>query len=415
MAFSSSFLLLLHLLLLSLAHAQPPSFRPDALLLPVTKDAATIQYLTHLSHRTPLLPLTLVVHLAGPFLWLDCDAGYLSSSYSPPPCRSPQCSLATTTSTSTSTSTACRDCFMGPRPGCNINACTLSPHNPFARATAPGELAQDALSFPSTDGSNPGPDAAVPRFLYSCAPTFLLRGLASGAQGIAGLARSGIQFPSKIRRLPSLFGDGPYVFLPGIDVWKSLMYTPLLTNPGGELSSEYFIGVKSIKINGKQVPINTSLLAIDGNGVGGTKISTVHPYTVLETSIYRAVTEAFARETASIPRAAPVAPFDVCFSSKSMGSTRAGPAVVAIDLVLQSEGVYWRILGANSMVGVKEGVDCLAFVDGGANPRTSIVVGGHQLEDNLLQFDLGASRLGFSSSLLVRQTSCGDFNFTSNG
>jgi hypothetical protein len=52
-------------------------------------------------------------------------------------------------------------------------------------------------------------------------------------------------------------------------------------------------------------------------------------------------------------------------------------------------------------------------VDGGVNPRTSIVIGGHQLEDNLLQFDLAASRLGFSSSLLFRQTTCANFNFTS--
>lgn len=44
--------------------------------------------------------------------------------------------------------------------------------------------------------------------------------------------------------------------------------------------------------------------------------------------------------------------------------------------------------------------DGLGFLEGGVAPRTSIAVGGYQIEDNLLQFDLAASRLGFSSSLL---------------
>ncbi|KAM1380189.1 hypothetical protein ACFX2I_021950 [Malus domestica] len=69
---------------------------------------------------------------------------------------------------------------------------------------------------------------------------------------------------------------------------------------------------------------------------------------------------------------------------------------------------------ANSMVYVSNDVLCLGFVDGGEKPRTSIVIGGHQLEDNLLQFDLATSRLGFSSSLLFSRTTCGNFNFTSN-
>jgi hypothetical protein len=56
---------------------------------------------------------------------------------------------------------------------------------------------------------------------------------------------------------------------------------------------------------------------------------------------------------------------------------------------------------------------CLGFVNGGENARTSIVIGGHQLEDNLVQFDLATSRVGFSSTLLGRQTTCSNFNFTS--
>ncbi|KAB1203206.1 Basic 7S globulin [Morella rubra] len=260
---------------------------------------------------------------------------------------------------------------------------------------------------------------------------------------MAGLGRTRIAFPSQFASAFSFhrkfaicltssttsngvifFGDGPYVLLPNINVSQSLIYTPLFINPvstasayiAGEPSAEYFIGVKSIKVDDKDVPVNTTLLSIDSEGYGGTKISTVNPYTILETSIYNALTEAFINETAArnITRVASVAPFGVCFSSENVLSTRVGPSVPTISLVLQNETVSWSIFGANSMVQVSEDVLCLGFVNGGENPRTSIVIGGHQLEDNLLQFDLATSRLGFSSTLLGRQTTCSNFNFTSN-
>lgn len=64
------------------------------------------------------------------------------------------------------------------------------------------------------------------------------------------------------------------------------------------------------------------------------------------------------------------------------------------------------------MVEVGKNVVCLGFVDGGVETEVSIEIGGHQLEDNLLEFDLAYNRLGFSSSLLFRQTTCSNFNFT---
>ena len=177
----------------------------------------------------------------------------------------------------------------------------------------------------------------------------------------------------------------------------------------GDKSDECFVGVMGIKVNGRAVPLNATLLAIDKKGVGGTKLSTVAPYTVLETSIHKAVTDAFAAETAMIPRAAPVAPFKLCYDGSKVGSTRVGPAVPTIELVLGSEAASWVVFGANSMVATKGGALCLGVVDGGKTPRTSVVIGGHMMEDNLLEFDLEASRLGFSSSLLFRQTNCNNF------
>ncbi|KAK2966887.1 hypothetical protein RJ640_028897 [Escallonia rubra] len=407
------------------------SFRPRALVLPVTKDPLTQQYTTHINKRTPFVPVKLTVDLGGQFLWVDCDKSYVSSSYKPVHCDTSECKL--------SRSQACTvTCFRsGPRPGCNNNTCSLMPDNPIISTSTSGDLGQDVVSVQSTDGSRPGPSISVPDLLFSCAPTSLLQGLARGVRGMAGLGRVPIALPLQFTRafgfaakfavcLSSttgavFFGDGPYVMQPGIDAAKFLTYTPLIKNRvstagayfKGDPSVEYFIGVKSIKINNEPVALNASLLSIF-KGNGGTKISTVNPYTVLETSIYKAVTNAFVKHVKDIPRVAPVAPFGTCFNAKNIGSTRVGPAVPQIDLVLQSESEYWRIFGVNSMVNAGNDVLCLGFVDGGLNPRTSIVIGGHQIEDNLLQFDLAASRLGFSSSLLFKQTNCGNFNFKPN-
>ncbi|KAJ7954949.1 basic 7S globulin-like [Quillaja saponaria] len=414
--------------------------KPKALVLPVTKDSSTKQYLTQLSQRTPLVPIKLTVDLGAPFLWANCDVGYVSSTYKPARCGSAQCSLADTND--------CRDCFeFPPGPGCFNNTCRLYPENTINGQTLiTGVVSHDTLSLQSTNGFNPSKFVTVPKSIFVCSESRLgtLDDLASGVTGMAGLGRTKISLPSQFAsafRFPKkfaiclsssttsngvmFFGDGPYVLLPGLDVSKNLIFTPLIRNPVStasspqkeEPSSEYFIRVKSVKINGKTVPLNKTLLTIDSAGFGGTKISTVKPYTELEASIYNKFISVFEKQVGNhVPKVAPVAPFGLCYKSKSFDSTRVGAAVPPIDLVLQKKSVFWRIFGANSMVQVSNEVVCVGFVKAREDfpPKTPIIIGAHQLEDNLLQFDLDHSRLGFSSTLLSRQTTCANFNFTSN-
>lgn len=306
------------------------------------------------------------------------------------------------------------------------------------------EVGQDVVSVQSTNGINPGRQVAVSGFIFPCASAFLPIRQAKSASGMAGLGRAKISLPSQFAsafnfpekfaiclssssRGVVFFGDGPYVFQPNVDAAQSLAYTPLILNRPSkadiitqkQTSSEYYIGVESIKVDGKVVPkIKKKLLSINKEGHGGTKISTLHPYTVLEKSIYRAVTKAFLRGMAArnYTRVTHiVSRFRYCFSKHNIGSTRPGAAVPAIELVLQNN-VTWHIFGANSMVREdeeEENAMCLGLEDGGNNRPASIVIGGYQLENNLLQFDLASSRLGFSSLLFGRRTTCGNFKFNS--
>jgi len=268
---------------------------------------------------------------------------------------------------------------------------------------------------------------SVPQLLFSCAPPTLSHGLASGAKGVAGLGPGKIGLPAQLAAAfnfsrkfamclsPSsngdgviFFGKGPYVLLPGIDISKILTFTPLITRPSRlPHSYGYYIGVTSILVNGKQLHLNSKI---------STKISTVTPYTIMETSLYGSLSKVFVEEAlaANATRMEPVAPFHLCFSTRtSTNDVAMRAAMPIIDLVLQDERVFWRIIETNSMVPVGNDTACLGFLDGGRNTGTSIIIGGYQLEDNLLQFDLVSSRLGFTSSLLFRETNCASFNFTS--
>ncbi|GFZ12329.1 eukaryotic aspartyl protease family protein [Actinidia rufa] len=342
--------------------------------LPIRKNNTSLQYYTTVEMGSGTgdqvnivkTIANLIIDLRGQFLWLNCDK-YNSKSYRPIRCGSTKCKAAKGS-------------------GCVADG-----------------FGEDVMSVYSTDGYSVIAKNKVSHFPFSCAASFLLEGLASGTNGMIGLARTQTSLPTQIAyafKLPHphkfalwipssnksglgdiFICDGPYYMLPTAKiVSESLTTTPLLINPG----------------------------------VDGTKLRTIAPYTTLHTSIYKALVSEFFKKAATkkMKRVMSVAPFGACFSSKTIASTKTGLAVPAIYLVLQKASVYWRIYGANSMVKVKKDVLCLGFVDGGSGskPRTSIVVGGHQMENYLLEFDTGNyPKLGFSSSLLLLNASCSHF------
>ncbi|OMO74346.1 Peptidase A1 [Corchorus olitorius] len=379
-------------------------FHSNSVFFPISKDAATLQYVASISHGTPPAPTNLVVDLGGPFVWMDCDSGPVSSSNRLISSCSVNCSRA-----------KFHDLESRGEKGCNFNTnCNVLPYNGVTGLTAEGKLVEDILAVDSVDRLQVGQVKAVDHFLFSCAPTFLLQGLARGAKGILGLGKASISLPwqlsSSIGHSQKFTlclsssngvvstGNGDPIF--GTKITRSLLYTPLVTK-----KNDYFINVQSVKINGKRLAIDKSMLL-------GTKLSTVLPYTTMESSIYAIFSKAYVKATESMnmTRVAAVSPFELCFNSQEgVENSRLGPVAPEIDLILQSEMVKWKINGRNSMVRVSNEVMCLGILDGGLEQSSSIVIGGLQLEDNVLEFDLGSSMLGFSSSLLLKETSCSNF------
>lgn len=372
--------------------------------------------------KTPPQATDLLLDLSTSLTLVDCSS-YSSSTYRSVPCSSSLCST-----------------IGSPDQGCSNDTCPVT-----LGKSLTGEARVDALYMKITDGRNPGRLSLLPEFLFSCTERSSIKGLTKEAEGLAGFGRSTSSFPTQVGSATSenstfalclsgspsapgvaFFGTtGPYNFYPEIDLSQHLYYTPLLLNQVvskkkkySNKANEYFIGLAFVNVNGKALEFDQTLLDINAKGRGGTMLSTVTPYTVLQRTIFKALTEAFVNESAALNLTvtSPVKPFRVCYNADDVPGMHTGPAVPTIDLVLQ-DGQIWRIFGSNSMVRIfRNDVDvwCLGFVDGGSKPRASIVIGGHQMQDNLLQFDLGSKKLGFSSSLLVYNTMCANFNFTTN-
>ncbi|CAI9776302.1 unnamed protein product [Fraxinus pennsylvanica] len=285
-----------------------------------------------------------VIDLGERFLLFNCDS-YTSSTYAPIHCDSKKCEIAK--------GFGCEGCY-GP----------LGPGAPTTPVVTPLQ-------------SIPG---------YYCILRRIRRGhigLASGTTGILGLATIQISLhkegATKLS-LPDMFS----LCFPSSGIGKILLESM------------------------ENLSLKSSYFTIGRDGIGGTKISTVKNFTTLHSSIYKALTIAFVKAASymKIKSVNAVAPFRACFSSATISAMSTGPSVPIIELVLPGNDVSWKINGANSTFAVNKNVLCLAFVDGGSNPRTSIVIGAHQMEDNLLEFDLNSSQLRFSSSLLVQNKTC---------
>ncbi|XP_060960025.1 probable aspartic proteinase GIP2 [Cannabis sativa] len=351
----------------------------DAFHIAISVDPKTHQYHGSFQSGTPSHNVNPLIDLGGNFLSLPCNTS--SSTLRSVPCKSTKCQNL--------------------KGVCDPKgACTLSS----------GTLSDDIVTIHKTDGTMVYADTNSTRLDISC-----LNSNSRNNNGILGLGRTSNTLTNRLSStfniipkftlcLPSSndngFGDlfigpGPYMFAGGVDGSSLLQFTGLVLSP---TSNEYFVDVKSVKIDKRVVHFDSQTVII-----GSTKLSTTVPYGILHSSVYKAVVGAFLKSTAArnITRAAAVKPFGACFSAKGVHWTKLGPRVplIALELSGRMGKLSWNINGANSMVRVDKNTLCLGFVDGGVKATTSIVLGGHQLKDNFLEFDLSRSVLGFSSSL----------------
>ncbi|CAO2195827.1 unnamed protein product [Urochloa humidicola] len=203
----------------------------------------------------------------------------------------------------------------------------------------------------------------------------------------------------------AIFGGGPLFLQPESavgDLTTVLAFTALRSRKGNPL---YYIPVQAIAVGPEPVQL----------AAGGVVLCSRVAFTALRPDVYRPVVDAFdralARNDAKVPA---VGAFDLCYRSSLLENTRNGYAVPEISFVFE-DGRRWTFDGSNSMVDVDGQTACLAFVEmkgvkAGDPNAAAVVVGGFQMENHLLQFDLEKKQLGFAK--VPSFSECSNFNFT---
>ncbi|XP_076945458.1 chitinase CLP-like [Bidens hawaiensis] len=365
-------------------------------------------------------PSNFLIDIDAPFTWYDCIVQwniYPGSCPSNKLCRGPaSCEEFECTQVRASYSYTNPSCSpetnSSTLPGWRYCTCPVNVVSPMTGSCDQALLNYDEFTVTKSDGRNPFESYLGAYPFAACAPSSSLASFPANVSGVMAFSSSiyansaffeplkntlALCIPSKPSATGVLFiGSGPYYLLPqsNVDVRSYLSYTLLLKHKD---SFGYFIKVNSIVIKKKSIniPANTT-----------TKLSTMDPYTTLRTNIYNGVVRRFLMVTKRLRPAMPVSPFGLCFRT-STTSLR----VPDIDFSLP-DGKKWTVSTTNSIKQVTKDVACLAFVDGGATSEPAIVIGTFQFEDNFLEFNLENSTFAFSSSLLCKQTSCANFNFT---
>ncbi|WRX22074.1 Xylanase inhibitor [Theobroma cacao] len=395
---------MLFLIAVSFISLEVSALPNKTLVAPIIKDPKTSLYSTTLNSRE-----NYVIDIHAPLSWRLCQ-----NPYFPIPCSA----------------------YNASRLADNIvmkngqYRCTVTTVNFVSKSCALAKLSYGNVILSWTNGKNPTGNTNLNEIYFSCAPISLFKSLPQGVCGLAALSRVPLALSAQLTSpylgltkkfaicLPSgnkdsrvtFFGDGPCYFLPTqFDPTKFLSYTPLLKKSN---SVEYYVGLKGISINGKESKFQPNAIAFNSYGNGGVKLSTVAPYTILRSDVYKIVLKDFSRATKGIPRVKNASPFGLCLKASAMEWSRVGLLAPTIELEF-GNGVKWRIFEANSMKQVGGDVACLAFFNGGKTAKEAVVIGSYQMQNNFLQFDLAGSRLGFSSSLYSYRTSCAKFNFTS--
>ncbi|KAL6620139.1 hypothetical protein ACP70R_035278 [Stipagrostis hirtigluma subsp. patula] len=421
-------------LLLSAAQGNTSSDdRQPPLVARLGKDPATSLYT--ISIKDGGAPL--VVDLAGPLVWSTCQT--VQHTF---PCDSAECATA-----ANAPPPGCENADYGAADGDRQHGggwssrcrCTAHPCSPVPPGLcAAGDLTSFAMSADATDGRNtlfPVSFTAV----GACAPERLLRSLPAGATGVAGFGRgAALSLPSQLaaqRRfgrsfalcLPgvALFGDTP-IYLMGYppELTAVIAHTPLVRNPRGG-GGGYYLPVESISVywNGATTPesIPPGALAIDPwTGRGGVTLSTVQRHTSVRGDVLRPLLQAFDAAVAAagyVNRTAAVAPFQLCYDTFTMRRTkRTGWDFPSIRLELAAgASMNWSLDNGNYLVQAADRTACLAFVEMGEEAghddeaAPAMVIGGYQLEDNLLVFDEDEEVLHFSGLLWGSGATCSSF------
>lgn len=221
----------------------------------------------------------------------------------------------------------------------------------------------------------------------------------NGAHGVIGLGRGPISLPSQLGpRFGNKFSyclmdytlsPPPTSFLLfGNNLAVKKNYTPLLVNP---LSPTfYYIGIKSVYIEGVKLPTSPSTWAIDSFGNGGTIVDSGTTLTFLPDPVYSRILKVV-KKLVALPSPDETTPgFDFCINVSSVSRL----ILPKLSFKLVGNSVF-SPPPSNYFIDTAEDVKCMALQPVGL-PSSFSVIGNLMQQGFLFEFDSDRLRLGFS-------------------
>ncbi|XP_050225785.1 aspartyl protease family protein 2 [Mercurialis annua] len=369
------------------------------------------QYFVSLRIGTPPQTLLLVADTGSDLIWVKCSAckncslrsprsAFLarhSASFSPFHCFSKQCRLV-------------------PHP--HPNPCNRTRlHSPCRyeysyadSSVTSGFFSKEALTLNTSTGKLKKLNSLSFGCGFRISGPSLTGASFEGANGVMGLGRSPISFSSQLgRRFGNKFSyclmdytisPPPTSFLTiggggdgGVENGvvsrsKTMRYTPLIVN---SLSPTfYYIGIKSVFINGVKLPIDPSVWSIDDLGNGGTIIDSGTTLTFITEPAYSEILKAF-KKRVKLPSPIQLTPgFDLCMNVSGISR----PVLPKMRFEFAGGSVF-SPPPRNYFIETGDQVKCLAVQP--VNPDGGFSVLGNLMQQGfLLEFDRDKSRLGFS-------------------
>ncbi|CAL1392850.1 unnamed protein product [Linum trigynum] len=399
---------------LSLLHHSHRRRRHPSLRSPLVSGASSGsgQYFVSLRLGSPPQTLLLVTDTGSDLIWVKCTACRNCSHHFPG-----SAFLARHSSTFSPAHCFNRLCRFVPHPDptrCNLTRL----HSPcrYEYQYSDGSLTSGFFSRETTtlNTSSALGETKLKNLAFGCGfrvsgPSVTGRSF-NGAQGVMGLGRGPISFSSQLGRRfgynkfsyclrdytlappPTsylMIGGSSHSQARNVSSTGAMCYTPLIVNP---LSPTfYYIGIRSVSVDGVKLPIDPSVWSIDEEGNGGMVVDSGTTLTFVPESAYREILKAF-QSRVKLPGAEDPTPgFDLCVNVSGMGR----PGFPKMSFELLGRGAVFGPPPGNYFIETSEGVACLAIQPVGEGGGFG-VMGNLMQQGFLLEFDRDRSRLGFS-------------------
>ncbi|CAK8538725.1 unnamed protein product [Lathyrus sativus] len=230
------------------------------------------------------------------------------------------------------------------------------------------------------------------------------RGLFHGAAGLLGLGRGPLSFASQLR---SIYGHSfSYCLVDrnsDSSVSSKLIFgedKELLSHPnlnftsfvGGEENSVdtfYYVGIKSVMVDGEALSIPEETWRLSEEGSGGTIIDSGTTLTYFAEPAYEIIKEAFMKKIKGYEIVEGFPPLKPCYNVSGIEKMELPDFGI-----LFSDGAMWDFPVENYFIQIESDIVCLAIL---GTPRSALsIIGNYQQQNFHILYDMKKSRLGYA-------------------